>query len=254
MQRLFVLLTVATTAFAALAAPARADALAYENPREREAQNRRLIVAANLGTIDRGTTGTLVGFGYDATVSTTAGADVRLVFPGPFCERCFSHGLATGYTYSAGPTFGALHDAAFRLHVFDLAYAARVEFPCMRREHRRVHLTGLVGAAGMYADAGLGDVSRDDANRLNDRVAASQQYDHGALGWRVGLSLDFTFDSMLVGVGVDLRELYGLGAPEARTILAGAVLRIGFDVMLPHRSEPLYTDHQYSSSAHIVPL
>ena len=187
-----------------------------------------LTVTGQLGALDRSTTGTLVGYGYDASVTPSAGVNVQLLFPVEGCH-CASHGLDLGFSYAAGPTFGAFHEAAFRHHLFDAAYAWRWDLPCLRRQNRRALLTARVGVAGTWADAGLGDVSRDDVSRANERMLAASRDDHFAVGWRLGGAMDFAFDDAVVGFGLDLRELYGVGTDLSRTFMLGANVRVGAD-------------------------
>ena len=44
--------------------------------------------------------------------------------------------------------------------------------------------------------------------------------------------MEFTFAKALVGVGLDLRDLYGIDTDQARTFLVGINLRAGVDIGL----------------------
>ena len=207
-------------------------------PEEWERDNdHHLIIAAQSMAIDRGTTGTPAGYGYDSDVASGAGIDVRALVPAG-CSECMTHGLALGYTYSAGPTFGTLTDAAFRIHLVDAGYALRWELPCMRRRNRHVSLTGLLGVAWMYARPGSGDVAYGDAESMSARLPSVATLEHVALGWRLGASFDATFGGFLMGVGLDIRELYGIDTQASRTFMVSFVGRVGFDISWSRRHYP----------------
>ena len=131
-----------------------------------------------------------------------------------------------------GTTLGAGGASAWERGIIDLGYAFRVELPCMRSGTRRWWVTGTVGVSGQLADAGLGDVAAAETAGLNERTIAGQRYDHVALGWHFGASMEVVFDKTLVGFGVDLRDLRGLDTDQARTFLLGANLRVGLDLGL----------------------
>lgn len=189
-----------------------------------------LEVNARAGVLSRAVTGTPVGYGHDAQGTPAFGADVRLLFHAFDCGSCaFHHGPALGFTWAPGPDFGTTDRYAWRHYVGDAAYAMRMEFPCMRGPGRRVFFTGLAGVSGAWADAGTGSADENDRARWNDRTQLADAGDHLALGWRLGANLDVHFRRLLVGVGFDLRQLYGVDTDHAQTMMLGAQLRLGFD-------------------------
>jgi hypothetical protein len=188
-------------------------------------------LAATFGALDQGTTGTLAAYGYDHGTAMSLGVNARLVFPLQGC-RCMTHGVDAGVLWTDGTTLGAGGQSAWTRGIVDLGYAFRVELPCMRSGTRRWWVTGTLGWSGQLADAGLGDVPAGETAGLNERTVASQRYDHLAMGWHLGASMEVVFDKALVGFGVDLRDLRGLDSDQARTFLLGANLRVGVDLGL----------------------
>lgn len=221
-----------------LAAPVvRADpgdvGLGYVHTTEVRERERRpeLLLTGAVGVTNQSTTGTVAGWGYDSGTSPSLGLNARLLFPIQGC-RCLWHGVDLNYAWSNGPSFGAAHEAAWTQHLVDASYAARVELPCLRRGDRRWWVTGTLGMSMRLANAGLGDVARDDATQLNERTSLAGRYDHTALGWRVGGAMEVTFARFLVGVALDLRDLYGIDTDQRRAFLLGASIRIGGDFIL----------------------
>lgn len=190
-----------------------------------------LTLAATFGALDQATTGTLPAYGYDRSAAMSLGFNARLVFPLQGC-RCMTHGVDANVLWTDGTTLGAGGESAWTRGIVDLGYAFRVELPCMRSGTRRWWVTGTVGMSGQLADAGLGDVASTDSAGLNERTAAGGRYDHVALGWHFGASMEVVFDKTLVGFGVDLRDLRGIDTDQARTFLLGANLRVGLDLGL----------------------
>lgn len=190
-----------------------------------------LTLAATFGALDQATTGTLPAYGYDHGAAMSLGLNTRLVFPLEGC-RCMTHGVDANVLWTNGTALGAGGNSAWERGIIDLGYAFRVELPCMRHGTRRWWVTGTLGVTGQLADAGLGDVSAAETAGLNERTAASARYDHLALGWHFGASMEVVFDKTLVGFGVDLRDLRGLDTDQARTFLLGANLRVGLDLGL----------------------
>ncbi len=196
-----------------------------------------LEVNTHMGVLSRAVTGTPPGYGHDAQATPTLGADVRLLFHAFDCGSCaFHHGPALGFTWAPGPDLGTTDRYAWRHYIGDVAYAMRMEFPCMRRPGRRVFLTGVLGVSGAWADAGTGSADEGDRSRWNDRAALADRGDHFALGWRLGANLDMHLNSLLLGFGFDLRQLYGVDTDHAQTFMLGAQIRVGFDVGLGGRS------------------
>lgn len=190
-----------------------------------------LTVAATFGVLDQATTGTLAAYGYDRSAAMSLGLNTRLVFPLRGC-RCMTHGVDANVLWTDGPALGTGNGSAWERGIVDLGYVFRVELPCMRRGTRRWWVAGTLGLSGQLADAGLGDVAAGETAGSNERTAAGSRYDHLALGWHFGASMDVVFDKTLVGFGVDLRDLRGIDTDQARTFLLGANLRVGVDLGL----------------------
>ena len=201
------------------------EPLILRTPREQP----HLTIAGTFGALEHGTTGTLAAYGYDRGAAMSLGLNARLVFPLQGC-RCMTHGVDANVLWTDGAALGAGASSAWERGIIDLGYAFRVELPCMRSGTRRWWVTGTLGLSGQLADAGLGDVSASETAGLNERTAASARYDHLALGWHFGASMEVVFDKTLVGFGVDLRDLRGLDTDQARTFLLGANLRVGVDL------------------------
>lgn len=208
--------------------------LTLELPYERRAwrdPNRisHLVVSAQLGVLNQATTGTVADYGYDTGTAPSVGLRGRYWWPITGCSCGMGHGLDASVSYANGPTLGALHSGAWERVVADLGYSYRVEFPCMRRADRRVYLSGVLGLSFQHANAGLGDVSRDNAAGLNVRESAARAYDHASLGWRLGGDLEMYRGRTVYGFGVDLRSLHALSGDQARTFMLGAHLSLGWD-------------------------
>jgi hypothetical protein len=192
-----------------------------------------LELVPRVGVLTRADTGTVAAYGYDAGAAPAVGLDVHLLAPLGRCYSCMlHHGLALGLTYAAGPTLGAFHAAAYQQYVGDLGYAFRMELPCLRRQDRRVFLTGLLGVSAQWADAGEGDVTYGTSADANNRAGYAQRFDHFSLGWRLGGMLDMHLDNVVLGFGIDVRDLYGVATEVSRTFLLAASARVGFDLRL----------------------
>ncbi len=192
----------------------------------------RLVLAAGLGVLDHATTGTMAAYGYDRGPAPSVSLNARWLSRIDGCSCAMGHGVDVQATFSRGPSFGLAHTAAYTQYLGDVAYAFRVELPCLRRGDRRIYTTGMAGIAVLVSDAGLGDTATDDAARLNERTLAASAYDRVAVGWRLGGTFDITWARTLVGVGVDLRNVYAVSGDQARTLLLSANLRVGFDLGL----------------------
>jgi hypothetical protein len=210
--------------------PIRTDeiTLAVERP---QGPRPALTLVTSFGALAHATTGTVARYGYDSATAPALGVSARLLFPMPGC-RCLAHGVELNYQGASGPDFGLGHGAAFTQHIADASYAVRVELPCLRRGDRRWWVTGSLGLSMRIADAGTGDRPLDDGALLNERSGYAARYDHAAMGWRVGGAMDVTFGRMLVGVALDLRDLYGLDTELRRTTVMGASIRVGADFLL----------------------
>jgi hypothetical protein len=190
-----------------------------------------LALVTSFGALSHATTGTVANYGYDSATAPSLGLSARLLFPMPGC-RFLAHGVELNYQGAAGPSFGLAHGAAFTQHLADASYAMRVELPCLRRGDRRWWITGTLGLSVRIADAGTGDRALDDGSAMNERGAFANRYDHAAMGWRLGGAMDVTFGRVLVGVALDLRDLYGIDTELRRTTMMGASLRFGADFLL----------------------
>ncbi|MDH5491452.1 MAG: hypothetical protein OEY14_05815, partial [Myxococcales bacterium] len=66
--------------------------------------------------------------------------------------------------------------------------------------------------------------------RINDAAArreAATSLDHGILGYVTGVELDARFGALFVGLGLDLRQHFGLSTVADRHFLPSAMLRLG---------------------------
>ncbi len=61
----------------------------------------------------------------------------------------------------------------------------------------------------------------------DERVDASEDLDHAGLGWRLGLDLSVHLDNFVVGVGLGVRQYFGIDAPVSRGWLMDVGLRVG---------------------------
>ena len=189
-----------------------------------------------LGVADRGTTGTgsLLGLGYDQSTGPIATLDVRLfVDETGSAARYFRHGPVARVSYFAGPTLG-VERAAFTNVPIDLGYAGRLELPCMGEGDRHVYLAGFLAVTGVYADAGRGDW-RTEPNTETDVAitSASRALDHAGLGGALGVAMDVHFGAFALGVGVDLRQYFGIDTAVARDLVWSGLVRVGVDLAVP---------------------
>lgn len=209
---------------------------------EQVARGPRWELTTGIGVLGRATTGTVPSYGYDVGAALAARAGTRFFFePFAHCNCLPRHGFDLGFLYAAGSTFGTLHDAAWRQHVVDAAYAMQIKLPCLSQGAREVTLTGMAGLTGQWADAGMGDVDRNDTREQNFRTSVSQSYDHFALGWRVGAALDLRIHGFIVGVEANFRDLFGIQTAHARSTLMEAGLRIGYQFQFaPSRNQRNY--------------
>lgn len=215
-------LPVAAIAAVMVSSTARAD-----GPGERAV----LEATLGIGIADRSSTGVgdpLLGMGYDQSFGPLPSIDVRL-----FLEdddyAYVRHGPVLRAAHHAGPSLGA-SGHAFRATSFDLGYAGRVEFRCMRSDDMRVHLGGFVGITGLHSDAGRGETAR--ANTDAATLEAARVLDHAGLGGTLGVNLDLHFGAFIVGLGVDLHQWFGIDTRVARDLMLAAQLRVGADLPL----------------------
>lgn len=216
---------------------ARADYDHYDlavEPEPEPGSNIALELALEVGLFDRGTTGVgdpLLDYGYDHGGGPAVGA--RLRFLSPLDDRYFHHGIDVRLLHQAGGTLGLSEEVGFYWTEVATGYGFRTMFPCMSNESdgRIVRFTGTIGLTVANANAGTGRAARDD--RWNERVAASEQLDHMAVGPHVSLGLDYHIDDFLIGIAIDARQLFSVsGGVEARTFGTSATLRTGVDLDL----------------------
>jgi hypothetical protein len=187
-------------------------------------------LSAELGVMDRGTTGVgapLLGYGYDHGGGALGAIGTRFLFRFGYGDY-FRHGLDLRAAYSAGEFFG-VDGAGMHVGQLDVGYVFRTEFPCMRGETRRIHLSGALGVTGLYADAGTGRGARDDM--WNARVVAADALDHYGVGGYLTVDLTAHYDAAFVGLRLDAREHFAVGHSSiARDVTIGASLRFGVDI------------------------
>ncbi len=181
-----------------------------------------LQLVAGLSAIDRSTTGTGAIGGLDNGFAGGASIDARLYFEFEGCD-CFQHGPTLGVGASA-----AAHDEdepSIRQYGIDLGYSGRFELRCMRDEetNRRFYASAIAGLSGLFSDA--------KEQREQDRAIADR-FDHTSIGWRLGATFDVSFDGIILGLGLDLRTLYGIDTSLDRDFTLGATLRVGGELEL----------------------
>lgn len=188
-----------------------------------------LEISVPVAVAERSTTGTgeaLAGYGYDAQSGLLTGLELRLYTGG--MNRYLRIGVVAGAQQHAGPMLGVDgNDFAFRSTLVDAGITARTVFPCMSSSDVRWHLSGLLAVTGMMADAGTGVGGEPNGPEEEDRTRAAAELDHAALGWRLGVDLAIHFGNFLVGVGLGVRQLFGIETPLARTWVTDLGLRLG---------------------------
>ncbi|MEM9066977.1 MAG: hypothetical protein AAGE52_00685 [Myxococcota bacterium] len=193
-----------------------------------------LELSAGIGVLGHNTTGVgdpLLDYGYDREAGPVADAKLRFVFGS---NRYFRHGVTFRGGVQRGRAFGR-DGFGYRWGFADVGYSFRTILPCMSSQDRRIYAAATLGISGAHADAGTG--RGEMGTDANLRRAASDEFDHWALGWVLGGEIEVHFKHFLIGLDIDMRRLYGLDTAQDRTMLSSAVLRlgIGFD----------FTDHQY---------
>ena len=185
-----------------------------------------LTVPVSLG--DRSATGTgdgLSGYGYDDQTGLMVGAEMRLFTEG--FNRFLRIGLVAGAQQHAGPLLGLDRGYAFRTTVIDAGLAVRTVFPCMSDEATRWHLSAVLGMSGVHADAGEGVDGEVNGDRHTERVAAADRLDHAGLGWRLAVDLSVHLSNFIVGLGLGVRQYFGIDTPVSRGWLMDVGLRLG---------------------------
>jgi len=177
---------------------------------------------------DRSATGSgedLAGYGYDAQTGLLTGGELRLYTEG--FNRYLRLGVVAGAQHHAGPALGLADGYAFRTTIVDAGVAFRTIFPCMSDRSTRWHLAAVLGMTGVHADAGEGVGGEPNGDRHAERRAASERLDHAGLGWRLALDLSVHIENLIVGVGLGVRQYFGIDSPVARGLIMDAGLRIG---------------------------
>lgn len=185
------------------------------------------------GVADRGSTGTgaLLGLGYDQSAGPIGTLDLRLFVEASRSEaRYFRHGPVLRASYFAGRELG-IERAAFVNVPIDLGYAGRLELPCLADGDRHIYLQGFLAITGLYADAGRGDAwVEPNTAAAAETAELSRALDHAGLGGALGLGLDVHFGAFLLGVGVDLRQYFGIETSVARDLVWSGLVRVGADL------------------------
>lgn len=177
---------------------------------------------------DRSATGTgddVAGYGYDAQTGLLTGGELRLYTEG--FNRYLRLGAVVGAQHHAGPALGLADGYAFRTTIVDAGVALRTIFPCMSDRSTRWHLAAVVGMSGIHADAGEGVGGDPNGDRYAERRDAAERLDHAGLGWRLALDLSVHLESFIVGLGLGVRQYFGIDAPVARGLIMDVGLRIG---------------------------
>ncbi len=181
-----------------------------------------------IGVVDRSTAGALdapAGYGYDNTSGTLAGLEGRLFFGQR--DDYFHLGVMMGAQQQAGALLGLVDGYAFRTTVMEAGLTARVLFPCMSRGDVKWRLGGVLALVGVHSDAGMGVGGRDNGPDFEERAAASAALDHAGLGWRLAFDLSWHVGPFLAGIGLGVRQYFGIDSPISRVWMMDAGLRIG---------------------------
>ncbi|HJL18071.1 MAG TPA: hypothetical protein RMH99_20575 [Sandaracinaceae bacterium LLY-WYZ-13_1] len=213
--------------------------LAIGAQRARADDTLELELTVPVALADRATTGNApAGFGYDAQSGLLTGAEARLLFGES--HGYFAFGPTVGAQQMAGPALGLGEGHAFRSTYVDAGIAARGLFPCMSGGDTRWHLSGILALTGVHADAGLGVGGEDNGPAVDARRAASDELDHAGLGWRLALDLSIHEGSFVAGVGLGVRQYFGIDAPVARGWVMDVGVRLGgrIDLIGPPARDP----------------
>lgn len=198
-----------------------------------------LELTVPIAVADRSATGTgsdLAGYGYDDQTGLLTGGELRLYTTG--FNRYFRIGIVGGAQQHAGPLLGLVDGYAFRTTMVDAGVAVRTLFPCMSSASTRWHLSGVLAMTGVHADAGEGVGGVPNGDRQTERTLASRGLDHAGLGWRLAVDLSVHLSNFIVGLGLGVRQYFGIDAPVSRGWIMDVGLRIGgrIDFMDPGNS------------------
>ena len=189
-----------------------------------------------IGLADRSATAPApAGWGYDNQAGLLTGAEARLYFGSR--HRIYHLGAIVGAQHMAG-TFMGVDGHAFRSTYMDAGLAGRVLLPCMSGGDTRWHLSGLLAVTGVHADAGRGAGADDNAPDLEARETASETLDHAGLGWRLAFDIAIHQASFVAGLGLGVRQYFGVDSPVSRGWVMDVGLRLGARVDLFGGEEP----------------
>ena len=160
--------------------------------------------------------------GYTSESGMLAGLEARLYLR---MNRYFQVGPAVGAAHQAGPFFGA-GGHAFRTTLMDLGVTARALLPCMSEGDRRVHIGAVLGVTGAHADAGEGSGGLTTSTE-NERQAAATALDHAGVGWRLALDFSVHMANFVAGLGLGVRQYFGVDSPVERGLVMDLGLRLG---------------------------
>lgn len=187
-----------------------------------------LELTVPIAVADRSATGTgdaLAGYGYDDQTGLLTGGELRLYTRG--FGRYLRVGVMGGAQHHAGPLLGLVDGHAFRTTLVDAGIAVRTLFPCMSDASTRWHLSAALAMTGVHADAGEGVGGVPNGDWAAERAEASRRLDHAGLGWRLAVDLSVHLSNFVVGLGLGVRQYFGIDAPVSRGWIMDAGLRIG---------------------------
>ena len=205
---------------------ALASVMAMAAPAAADVHDLELTVPVALMDRSAAMPGTIGGYGYESETGLASGLETRLFF-GDRGDDVFHLGVMLGAQHHAGPLFGLVDGHAFRTTVIDAGLTARVLFPCMSRGDVKWRLGGVLALVGAHSDAGTGVGGEDEGPDANARTAASATLDHGGLGWRLAFDLSWHIESFVAGVGLGVRQYFGIDTPVSRVWMMDLGLRIG---------------------------
>lgn len=183
-------------------------------------------ITVGIGILGRGTTGIggpLTEYGYDRSRGPHVDLQIR---PLVNLNHIVRLGFSMRALFFSDRGFGA-SGHAFRLGVGELGISAQSLLPCLSTRDRQLHVGATVAMVGGYANAGLGQ--GDDMNAYgNLRTEAADGFDHGLVGFAVGMDGTITYGRFLFGFDINLRRLWSIGSTVShRVTLSSLALRLG---------------------------
>jgi len=205
---------------------------------------RDLELTVPFALAERSTTSTdnaLAGYGYDSSTGLSVGFEGRLYARFGMTGRTHNilHlGLIAGVSHHAGPLLGVVDSYAMRSTFVDFGIAARVLLLALSDEHAQWRVGGVLALTSMVADVGTGvGARRTEPLSPEQREAATS--DFVGLGWRVALDLSVTLDHYAVlGVGVGVRQYFGIDSPLGRSWVPEVILRVGGTIDVSDGDDP----------------